>query len=77
VRIYTRGDAAGFIDTGDMVELQRGRYYFVGRREGIINIGGLKVHPEAVEAVINQHPAVRMSRVSGRSNLITGGDRRR
>ena len=45
---------------------------FVGRREGIINVGGRKVHPEAVEAVINQHPAVRMSRVSGRSSPITG-----
>jgi acyl-CoA synthetase (AMP-forming)/AMP-acid ligase II len=65
-------DAAGFVDTGDMIELRGNRYYFVGRREGIINIGGLKVHPEAIEAVINQHPAVRMSRVSGRPNPITG-----
>ena len=55
-----------------MVELRGGRYHFVGRREGIINVGGRKVHPEAVELVINQHPAVRMSRVSGRSNPITG-----
>jgi acyl-coenzyme A synthetase/AMP-(fatty) acid ligase len=65
-------DAAGFVDTGDMVELRGSRYYFVGRREGVINIGGLKVHPEAIEEVINQHPAVRMSRVSGRANPITG-----
>jgi acyl-coenzyme A synthetase/AMP-(fatty) acid ligase len=65
-------DARGFVDTGDMVELRGGRYHFVGRREGIINVGGRKVHPEAVEAVINQHPAVRMSRVSSRSSPITG-----
>jgi len=65
-------DAAGFVDTGDMVELRADRYHFVGRREGIINVGGRKVHPEAVEAVINQHPAVRMSRVSGRTSPITG-----
>jgi acyl-coenzyme A synthetase/AMP-(fatty) acid ligase len=48
------------------------RYYFVGRRQGIINIGGLKVHLEVVEAVINQHPAARMSRVTGRPNPIIG-----
>ncbi len=48
---------AGFVDTGDMVELRGNRYHFVGRREGIINVGGRKVHPEVVEAVINQHPA--------------------
>jgi acyl-coenzyme A synthetase/AMP-(fatty) acid ligase len=65
-------DDCGFVDTGDMVELRGARYYFAGRREGIINIGGLKVHPESVEAVINQHPLVRMSRVSGRSSPITG-----
>jgi len=29
-----------------MVELRDGRYHFVGRRGGIINIGGLKVHPK-------------------------------
>jgi acyl-CoA synthetase (AMP-forming)/AMP-acid ligase II len=66
------GDPDGFVDTGDMVELRGDRYYFVGRREGIINIGGQKVHPEEVEAVINQHPAVQMARVRGRSSPITG-----
>jgi acyl-CoA synthetase (AMP-forming)/AMP-acid ligase II len=39
-------DADGFVDTGDMVELRGDRYYFIGRRAGIINIGSLKVHPE-------------------------------
>ena len=62
----------GFVDTGDMVELRGDRYYFVGRRGGIINVGGLKIHPEEVEAVINRHPAVRQSRVSGRKSPITG-----
>jgi acyl-coenzyme A synthetase/AMP-(fatty) acid ligase len=56
-----------------MVELRSGRYYFVGRQGGIINVGGLKVHPEEVEAVINRHPAVRMSLVRSRKNPITGG----
>jgi acyl-coenzyme A synthetase/AMP-(fatty) acid ligase len=62
----------GFVDTGDMVERRGERFYFVGRRGGIINVGGLKVHPEEIEAVINRHPAVRMSRVSGRRSPITG-----
>ncbi|WP_216856266.1 AMP-binding protein [Acidisphaera sp. S103] len=65
-------DAEGYVDTGDIVELRGDRYYFAGRREGVINVGGLKVHPETIEAVINQHPAVHMSRVSGRSSPITG-----
>ena len=65
-------DADGFVDTGDMLELRGDRYYFVGRRDGVINVGGLKVHPEEVEAVINRHPQVRMSLVRTRKNPITG-----
>jgi acyl-CoA synthetase (AMP-forming)/AMP-acid ligase II len=65
-------DADGFLDTGDMVALRGDRYYFVGRREGVINVGGQKVHPEEVEAVINQHPDVQMSRVYGRPSPILG-----
>lgn len=38
-------DGDDFVDTGDMVELRGDRYHFVGRRGGIINIGGLKVRP--------------------------------
>jgi acyl-coenzyme A synthetase/AMP-(fatty) acid ligase len=62
----------GFVDTGDRVEERDGRYYFMGRRGGVINVGGLKVHPEEVEAVINAHPWVRMSLVRARRNAITG-----
>lgn len=66
------GDNEGFVDTGDMVERLGERYYFVGRREGVVNVGGQKVHPEEVESVINRHPGVRMSRVRARSSPITG-----
>jgi len=62
----------GYVDTGDMVELLEGRYYFRGRKGGIINVGGLKVYPEEVESVLNADPRVRMSLVKGRRNPITG-----
>jgi acyl-coenzyme A synthetase/AMP-(fatty) acid ligase len=75
---YVGGDGAavadhdGFVDTGDIVELCGDRYFFVGRSNGMINVGGLKVHPEEVEAVINGHPDVRMSLVRPRKSPITG-----
>ena len=65
-------DDDGFVDSGDMVERRGNRCYFVGRRGGIINIGGLKVHPEEVEAVINRHPQVRMSLVRPKRSPFTG-----
>ncbi len=65
-------DAAGFVDTGDVVERHGERYLFVGRRGGVINVGGAKVHPEEVEAALNAHAAVSASRVFSRKNAITG-----
>jgi len=65
-------DAEGFVDTGDALDLRNGRFYFVGRQDGTINVGGLKVHPEEVEAVINRHPGVSMSLVRTKKSPITG-----
>jgi acyl-coenzyme A synthetase/AMP-(fatty) acid ligase len=65
-------DDDGYVDTGDMVELKDGRYYFRGRVGGVINVGGLKVYPEEVESVLNADPRVRMSLVRARRNPITG-----
>lgn len=65
-------DSEGFVDTGDVLELRDGRYHFQGRRDGVINVGGLKVHPEEVEAVLNRHPQVRLSLVKTKKNPITG-----
>jgi acyl-coenzyme A synthetase/AMP-(fatty) acid ligase len=68
----TLADDTGFIDTRDMVELRVDRYYFIGRGDGIINVGGRKVHPEEVEEVINRHPRVQGSLVKARKSPITG-----
>jgi acyl-CoA synthetase (AMP-forming)/AMP-acid ligase II len=65
-------DGDGFVDTGDMVEERGDRYVFAGRRGGVINVGGLKIHPEEIEAVINRHPQVRMSLVRPKQNPVTG-----
>ena len=65
-------DEDGFVDSGDMVALDGDRYYFAGRRDGVINVGGLKVHPEEVDALVNHHPGVRMSLVHARKNPVTG-----
>ena len=65
-------DGEGFVDTGDAVECSPERCFFRGRRGGIINVGGSKVHPEEVEAAINRHPAVWASLVRARKSPITG-----
>ena len=67
-----RDAADGFVDSGDLVERRGERFHFVGRREGVINVGGEKVYPEEIEAVINRHPAVRMTLVWPRGNPVMG-----
>ena len=68
----TIADPDGWVDTGDLVERRGERFHFLGRRSGVINVGGLKISPEEVEAVINACPEVRMSRVSGRPSPLLG-----
>ena len=62
----------GFFATGDLTVSGKGRHAFTGRRDGVVNVGGQKVHPEEVEGVINRHPAVRLSCVRGQRNAIAG-----
>lgn len=68
----TLATADGWIDSGDVVELRGDRYHFLGRANGVINVGGDKVFPEEIERVILELPEVALARVSGRRNPIVG-----
>lgn len=65
-------DADGFLCTQDRVELAQGRVRFLGRAGNVINVGGAKVHPERVEAVLKQHPAVLDCQVVPRPSAMLG-----
>lgn len=65
-------DEEGYLFTGDMVERRDGRIYFLGRDSGVINVGGVKVHPERVEAIIADVPGVALVKVSAKKNPFTG-----
>ena len=75
-RTGIEADAAGFIRTGDLVEVQGGieggRVIFLGRESGLINVAGIKVWPEVVEAVIKAVPGVGLVQVSARKSPVTG-----
>ena len=64
---------AGWFATGDLaVTDAAGRVYLRGRKMGVLNVGGMKVFPEEVEAVIEQHPAVRRCQVKGVAHAVLG-----
>jgi acyl-CoA synthetase (AMP-forming)/AMP-acid ligase II len=62
----------GFVDTGDLVQQRGQRYRFLGRANGVINVGGNKVHPEQVERVLLERADVAEARVYAKKNPITG-----
>jgi len=62
----------GWLRTGDLVEISRGRVRFMGRQDSIINVGGAKVYPQVVESFLLSLPGVREARVRGISNPISG-----
>jgi acyl-CoA synthetase (AMP-forming)/AMP-acid ligase II len=63
----------GWFLTGDLAHHDRGgRIVLDGRTSSVINVAGLKVFPEEVAAVLDQHPAVLRSRVTTRPHPQTG-----
>ncbi len=64
---------AGWFATGDLAETDAaGRVYLRGRKKSVLNVGGMKVFPEEVEAVVERHPSVRRCRVTGSPHGIVG-----
>ncbi|MDD3179532.1 MAG: fatty acid--CoA ligase family protein [Opitutaceae bacterium] len=62
-------------DTGDVVEVVSSeplRFRIVARERDWVNVGGNKVNPCEVEAILEEFPGVRKVRVSGRANSVMG-----
>ncbi|MFN2560993.1 MAG: class I adenylate-forming enzyme family protein [Jatrophihabitans sp.] len=55
----------GWLRTGDLGRLQDGRLFMASRRSDLILRGGENVYPAEVEAVLDEHPAVRECAVFG------------
>ena len=69
---YLAPDFRPAATAGDLGYLDDAGYlYVLGRKNGLINSGGVKVIPEQVEAVLNQCPGVAQAAVGG----VTDADR--
>jgi len=63
----------GWLWTGDVARCDgEGFYYLEGRRTLHINVGGFKVTPEEVEAVLETHPGVREAVVLPMPDVVHG-----
>lgn len=63
----------GWFATGDLAEMDAaGRVFIRGRKKSVINVSGMKVFPEEVEAVIEKHASVARCRVQGLHHEVLG-----
>ncbi len=59
----------GFVPTGDLARrTPTGHLQLVDRRGRVVKVGGLKVHPAAVEQVLLEHPDVVLAAAWGRAD---------
>ena len=66
-------DAGAWFHTGDLARRdESGSYQLVGRSTTVINTGGMKVFPEEVERVLDQHPGVRRCLVQAKAHPLYG-----
>ena len=65
-------DAEGWLNTGDLVEIQGEYLRILGRESDIINVGGQKVFPVEVESVVLQAPNVSDVTVYGEPHPLLG-----
>jgi acyl-CoA synthetase (AMP-forming)/AMP-acid ligase II len=65
-------DGDGWFNTHDAVEIDGDRLRVLGRASELINVGGEKVYPTAVEDVLLQMPGVRDACVFAKPNPVTG-----
>jgi acyl-CoA synthetase (AMP-forming)/AMP-acid ligase II len=62
----------GWLRTGDLGRLQDGRLFMASRRSDLILRGGENVYPAEIEAVLEEHPAVRECAVFGMDDADLG-----
>ena len=63
----------GWFRSGDLGRVDRDGFLFLcGREKNLINFTGMKIFPEEVEAVVNQHPCVKESLVYAKPHTRYG-----
>lgn len=67
-----KNEHGDYVSTGDLVEINGDRVFFLGRDSGSINVGGNKVLPEEIEGVILKQNSVKEVRVYGMKNVFLG-----
>jgi len=61
-----------WVPTGDLIEVKDNRALFLGRKDLVVNVGGFKVNPFTVEAVIREIDGVHEVLITAQKSPIVG-----
>ena len=61
-----------YINSGDLIDIQDDRVYFLGRDSGTINVGGDKIQPYEIESVLLESKLVSLVHVYAKKSSILG-----
>ena len=63
----------GWLYTSDLAKIDEDGYIFLtGRKKRMIITSGFNVYPREIEQILELHPAVKISQVVGKPNLLRG-----
>lgn len=66
-------DLEGFYRTGDIVHVQDGKIYILGRKKEIVKVKGWQVSPAQLEGILMGHPKVADAAVTGLLHIDSHG----
>jgi len=71
---YLHAGEVPFFDTKDLVKLEGGKYYFLGRADGQLKIKGIRIEKEELERVACAVPGVSYAKIQAiqSAGLVTG-----
>ena len=71
--VWARKYRDGWLHTGDLMRRDAdGYYYFVGRKDDMMNVGGENVYPKEVEDILLRHPNLRDACVVPAPHAVKG-----
>jgi acyl-CoA synthetase (AMP-forming)/AMP-acid ligase II len=71
--VWARKHRDGWLHTGDLMRRDGdGYYYFVGRKDDMINVAGENVYPKEVEDILLRHPNLRDACVVPAPHAVKG-----
>jgi len=70
--VNSKTSLRSYFKTGDLGEIQNNRFYFMGRKDSLVSVGGVLTSPESIESALANLSEVKSCRIVVKSNPMLG-----